>query len=78
MSDIPAFAYRDLWAERSIRSVANLTRTDGAEFFKLLAGLSIRTRVERFAALDANLAVQRLRAGDITGAAVLDWSVADR
>jgi alcohol dehydrogenase, propanol-preferring len=75
MSDLPSFPYRLLWAERTLRSVANLTRRDGAEFFRLLARLSIRTTVQRFNPLRANAALDRLRRGDITGAAVLDWDV---
>jgi propanol-preferring alcohol dehydrogenase len=71
MSDVPAFPYRLLWGERSIASVANLTRADGAEFMRLAAGLEINAAVERFALADANEALARLRAGRLRGAAVL-------
>jgi alcohol dehydrogenase, propanol-preferring len=74
MSDIPSFPYDLLWGERSVRSVANLTRQDGADFFRLLGRVSVRTRVQRFDPEDANLALDRLRRGEITGAAVLEWA----
>lgn len=71
MSDIPAFPYADLWGERSILSVANLTRDDGREFLHIAAQAGIRTRVTEFPLADANLALDQLRAGAIEGAAVL-------
>jgi propanol-preferring alcohol dehydrogenase len=71
MSDIPTFPYRLLWGERQLRSVANLTRADGEEFFALLERIPVRTHVEPFALADANEAVQALRAGRLHGAAVL-------
>ena len=71
MSDIPGFPYRLLWGERSIVSVANLTRADGAGFMRLAAEVDIRPFVERFALGDANEALARLRAGRLRGAAVL-------
>lgn len=71
MSDIPSFPYASLWGERSIRSVANLTRLDAVEFLELAPRIPIRTSVETFALADANIALARLRAGQITGAAVL-------
>jgi propanol-preferring alcohol dehydrogenase len=71
MSDIPSFPYEILWGERSIRSVANLTRRDGEEFLELAPRVPIRTHVERFALAEAGEALARLRAGEITGAAVL-------
>ena len=71
MSDIPSFAYRILWGERTLRSVANLTRRDGAEFLRLAPLVPIRTEVETFALAQANEALDRLRAGSIRGAAVL-------
>lgn len=71
MSTIPAFEYRLLWGERVVRSVANLTRADGAAFFSLAAELDLRTHVETFALRDANRAVQAVRDGSIKGAAVL-------
>lgn len=72
MSDIPGFSYRLLWEERSVCSVANLTRRDGEEFLALAARLGLRCTVERFALSDANLALERLRSGAVTGAAVLE------
>jgi alcohol dehydrogenase, propanol-preferring len=71
MSDIPAFPYALLWGEREVRSVANLTRADGEDFFALLARTPLRTHVRPYALADANQAVDDLRAGRIEGAAVL-------
>jgi propanol-preferring alcohol dehydrogenase len=71
MSEIPAFPYELLWGERVLRSVANLTRRDGIEFLGLAARTPIRTTVECFALSEANIALDRLRQGRITGAAVL-------
>jgi len=71
MSDIPAFPYADLWEERAIMSVANLTREDGREFMELAAQAPIRTSVETFPLSEANLALDKLRRGEIQGAAVL-------
>jgi len=71
MSDIPSFPYALLWEERSICSVANLTRRDGAEFMQLAPKVPVRTEVETFALAEANEALQRLRSGRIHGAAVL-------
>jgi alcohol dehydrogenase, propanol-preferring len=71
MSDIPSFPYALLWGERQIRSVANLTRRDGEEFLRLVPRVPIRPRVELFALAEANTALARLRAGQLTGAAVL-------
>ena len=71
MSDIPAFPYSLLWGERSICSVANLTRRDGIEFMQIAERVKIDTRTHRFALQDANDALGRLRAGEMTGAAVL-------
>jgi len=71
MSDIPAFPYSDLWEERVIRSVANLTRKDGEEFFELAAQAPITTSTTTFALEQANEALEALRSGRITGAAVL-------
>lgn len=72
MSDIPSFSYDLLWEERSLRSVANLTRRDGEEFLRLAPQVPVRTHVEPFALTDANDALAALRAGRIRGAAVLD------
>ena len=71
MSDIPAFPYRLLWEERSLRSVANLTRQDAREFLALAATLPIKTRVREYPLCDANRALGDLRDGRIEGAAVL-------
>jgi alcohol dehydrogenase, propanol-preferring len=72
MSDVPAFPYRLLWGERSVSSVANLTRADGREFLALAARLRLKATVQRFALKDANLALERLRGGALEGAAVLE------
>ena len=71
MSDIPAMPYSLLWGERVIRSVANLTRRDGHEFLELAARIPIVTEIEPFALTEANQALARLRAGQLSGAAVL-------
>jgi propanol-preferring alcohol dehydrogenase len=71
MSDIPAFPYRLLWGERTVRSVANLTRRDGEEFLALAPRVPVRTEIQIFALADANQALQRLREGRLRGAAVL-------
>lgn len=71
MSDIPSLPYSLLWGERRIQSVANLTRRDGAEFLALAGRIPLRTHIETFALADANVALQRLRAGELSGAAVL-------
>lgn len=72
MSDIPAMPYRWLWGERSIRSVANLTRADGEEFLALAAQVPVSTTVEVFPLERANEALSAVRTGRINGAAVLD------
>ncbi len=74
MSDIPAFPYALLWGERTLVSVANLTRRDGEEFMKLAPRVPVRTSVERFPLGAANQALERLRDGTISGAAVLVMS----
>ncbi|MBO9601215.1 MAG: zinc-dependent alcohol dehydrogenase family protein [Novosphingobium sp.] len=71
MSDIPAFPYADLWEERSIRSVANLTRADGREFLELAAKAALRTHVTQLPLEDANIALARVRSGGVEGAMVL-------
>lgn len=71
MSDIPAFPYRLLWGERSVRSVANLTREDGSAFFAELQHTPVHCDVTCFALDDANQALERLRAGQFNGAIVL-------
>lgn len=72
MSDLPPLPYALLWKERSLRSVANLTREDGDTFFEWAARHPLATTTERFALADANEALARLRDGRLTGAAVLD------
>ena len=71
MSDIPSFPYADLWGERQIRSVANLTRQDGADFMALAATLSIDTRITTYPLRNANQALDDLRTGRLNGTAVL-------
>jgi propanol-preferring alcohol dehydrogenase len=71
MSDIPSFPYDLLWGERQVRSVANLTRRDGEEFLALAPRVPVHTEVVPFALEGANEALNRLRAGEIGGAAVL-------
>lgn len=71
MSDIPSFPYELLWGERVVRSVANLTRADGDEFLTLAPTIPVRTEVETFPLDGANEALDRLRRGELRGAAVL-------
>jgi propanol-preferring alcohol dehydrogenase len=71
MSDIPSFPYELLWHERSICSVANLTRRDVEEFLELAPRVPIRTTVQTFPLSEANVALERLRSGAIRGAGVL-------
>jgi propanol-preferring alcohol dehydrogenase len=71
MSDIPAFPYADLWGERAILSVANLTRADGAEFMDLAAHIPLKTTITVFALEDANEALCQVRDGQLEGAAVI-------
>jgi len=71
MSDIPGFAYRDLWEERGVRSVANLTRADARAFMAVAPRVPVRCRTEVFPLARANEALARLRDGRLTGAAVL-------
>lgn len=71
MSDIPSFPYAILWGERSIKSVANLTRRDGEEFLALAPQIPVRTEIHRYALVDANEALDDLRHGRFQGAAVL-------
>jgi alcohol dehydrogenase, propanol-preferring len=71
MSDVPAMPYSLLWGERVVRSVANLTRQDAKDFLALAGRVKIETHVVPFALNDANMALDRLRAGELTGAAVL-------
>ncbi len=71
MSDIPAFPYAILWQERCLRSVANLTRRDGEEFFALAPKVPVHTETESFPLSEANQALHSLRTGKLRGAAVL-------
>jgi len=72
MSDVPSFKYELLWEERVMRSVANLTRQDGAELMDIAKRVPITTSVETFALQDANIALDRLKRGQVQGAVVLD------
>jgi alcohol dehydrogenase, propanol-preferring len=71
MSDIPSFPYEILWGERSVRSVANLTRQDGLDFLALAPEIPVRTEVMPFPLEEANEALAALRGGKVRGAAVL-------
>jgi propanol-preferring alcohol dehydrogenase len=71
MSDIPTFPYDILWGERTVRSVANLTRRDAEEFMGIAPKVPVRTTVSRYALEDANRALDDVRAGRLEGAAVL-------
>jgi alcohol dehydrogenase, propanol-preferring len=71
MSDIPSFPYDDLWGERSIRSVANLTRADGHEFLALAPEVPVRTTITTYPLAEAEQALADLRAGAFEGTAVL-------
>ncbi len=71
MSDIPAFPYRLLWEERSVASVANLTRADGREFLALAPEAEVRTTTTPYPLDKANEALDDLRKGRLEGAAVL-------
>jgi propanol-preferring alcohol dehydrogenase len=71
MSDIPSFPYADLWGERVVRSVANLTREDGLAFLTLAPQVPVETRTKEYPLAEANRALDDLRRGRIEGAAVL-------
>jgi propanol-preferring alcohol dehydrogenase len=71
MSDIPSFPYEILWGERTVKSVANLTRADGDDFMRLAAEAPIEVSTVTFALADANEALDHLRQGKLSGAAVL-------
>ena len=71
MSDIPSFPYLYLWGERVVRSVANLTRQDAIDFLALAPRVPVKTRVQPYGLDDANRALADLRAGRVSGAAVL-------
>lgn len=74
MSDIPSFPYNDLWEERSIESVANLTRRDGTEFMQIAPKVPIKSQVTTYPLTEANQALDDLRAGNFEGSAVLTIS----
>jgi alcohol dehydrogenase, propanol-preferring len=71
MSDIPSFPYADLWEERVITSVANLSRRDGEEFFEIAPRVPVQTKTETFPLEQANTALDRFRTGELKGTAVL-------
>ena len=71
MSDIPSFPYVDLWGERAICSVANLTRRDGQEFLEIAPRVPVRTKTQTFPLEEANTALEEFRAGKLDGTAVL-------
>lgn len=71
MTDIPSFPYHLLWEERTIRSVANLTRQDGEEFLALAPKVPVKTVVTPYKLEEANQALDDLRSGKLDGAAVL-------
>ncbi len=71
MSEIPPFPYDILWGERTVRSVANLTREDGDEFFRVAPAVPVRTEVQPYPLTQANQALDDLRSGSVRGAAVL-------
>jgi len=72
MSDIPAFPYADLWGERTICSVANLTRRDGEEFLEIAPRVPVRTKTQTFPLEEANTALEKFRSGEINAAAVIE------
>jgi propanol-preferring alcohol dehydrogenase len=71
MSDIPSFPYQRLWEERSIKSVANMTRQDGKDFFEILKTVPVHTQTQIFELREANEVISKLRHGKIQGATVL-------
>jgi propanol-preferring alcohol dehydrogenase len=71
MSDIPSFAYRILWEERQVVSVANLTRRDATDFLAVVPQAGVTTTTVRYELADANRALSDLREGRLVGAAVL-------
>jgi propanol-preferring alcohol dehydrogenase len=71
MSDIPSFPYQILWDERSVRSVANLTRKDGTEFLNIAFNVPVKTEIQIFRLSEANEALADLKSGNLQGAAVL-------
>ncbi len=74
MSDIPSFPYADLWGERAVCSVANLTRRDGKEFLEIAPRIPVKTKTKTFSLQEANTALEKFRAGKLEGNAVLQIS----
>ena len=74
MSDIPSFPYADLWGERVITSVANLTRRDGEEFLEIAPRVPVKTKTQTFALEEANAVLEKFRAGELAATAVLKIS----
>jgi alcohol dehydrogenase, propanol-preferring len=74
MTDIPAFPYTDLWNERVVTSVANLTRRDGEEFFKIAPRVPVKAKVEIFPLEEANTALEQFRSGKLDRTPVLKIS----
>ena len=75
MSDIPSFPYAILWEERVLRSVANLTKQDGIEFFALAAKAKLKAHIKTYPLENTNQALDDLRHGRFQGAAVIDLSL---
>ena len=71
MSDIPSFPYRLLWEERTIRSVANLTRKDGEDFLAVAPRVPVKTQIHTYTLEAANQALDDIRSGRLQGSAVL-------
>ena len=71
MSDIPSFPYQIIWEEKTLHAVANLTRDDGVEFFRLAQEIPIHTEIKTYPLNKANEAIYDLRMGQVQGAAVL-------
>ena len=71
MSDIPSFPYQDLWGERCIESVANLTRQDAIEFLSIAAKIPIETEVKLYQLEEVNRAISDIKEGNIEGSCVL-------
>lgn len=78
MSDIPSFPYSLVWEERVLRSVANLTRADGDAFMRLASKIPLKVRAESVPLVQANVALNRLREGKVTGALVLRTETTER
>jgi propanol-preferring alcohol dehydrogenase len=74
MSDISSFPYADLWGERVITSVANLTRRDGEEFLEIAPRVPVKTKTQTFALEEANAVLEKFRAGELAATAVLKIS----